>query len=173
MSININVSDLLSFEKEKIILKDEYELEPLSYAGEEISFLSPLKVDIFLERIRSGILLSGKISTNVELSCSRCLKKFPFRVETKIREIFTFKEKMELFKDEETVKEILPEKIVDIEPSIKEMLILSLPTKPLCDPECKGLCPVCGENLNEHQCDCETEFIDERLKILKKLKDSM
>lgn len=173
MSIIINVSDLFSFEKEKIALEDEYQLEPISYAGEEIVFLSPLKAKASLIRIKSGILLEGKISAEVELTCSRCLKRFPLKVESRIRETFASRENLYLFEDEETVKEISPERTVDIEPSIREMMILSLPAKPLCEQECKGLCPVCGENLNEHQCGCETEFIDERLKILKKLKDSM
>lgn len=173
MSITINVSELISFEKDKIFIKKDYPLKPIIYAGEEIPFLYPLKTDLTLLRIKSGILLGGKINAKVELACSRCLKKFSFKIEAEVRETFAFPENMHLFEEEEAVKEISLDKTIDIEPSIREMIILSIPIKPLCDPECKGLCPVCGTDLNKGECTCKTEFVDERLKILKKLRDSM
>lgn len=55
--------------------------------------------------------------------------------------------------------------------SVREYILLELPTKFLCKPDCKGLCPQCGKNLNEGKCSCSARQVDPRLEILKKLID--
>jgi uncharacterized protein len=59
---------------------------------------------------------------------------------------------------------------VDIFPTLVSDIILEIPIKPLHDEECQGLCPVCGQNLNEGDCDCEVETVDPRLAKLKDFK---
>ncbi len=56
---------------------------------------------------------------------------------------------------------------LDITEDIRDMVILSLPMKPLCSDTCKGLCPKCGTNLNEEKCNCVLEEIDPRLEKLR------
>jgi uncharacterized protein len=64
---------------------------------------------------------------------------------------------------------ILPEDgHIDLEPLAREYLILEVPINPTCKPDCKGLCPVCGENLNEQDCGHRKEDIDPRFSVLKK-----
>jgi len=58
---------------------------------------------------------------------------------------------------------------IDLSPLVREYMLLDIPIKPLCSTDCKGLCPVCGENLNETQCGHTTESIDPRLAVLKSL----
>jgi uncharacterized protein len=58
---------------------------------------------------------------------------------------------------------------LDVAPLIRELAWLAIPMKHLCDPECKGLCPQCGVNLNEEPCQCEEIRIDPRLAPLREL----
>jgi len=58
---------------------------------------------------------------------------------------------------------------VDLSEPLREIILLSLPMHAVCRPDCRGLCPQCGQNLNFGQCDCQKEEIDPRLAILKQL----
>jgi uncharacterized protein len=78
------------------------------------------------------ILLSGRIRGSWDLSCARCLSEFRARYAARVEETYP----MEL---EE----------IDCEGEVREALVLSVPVKPLCRPDCRGLCPQCGANLNE------------------------
>lgn len=60
---------------------------------------------------------------------------------------------------------------LDLDELMRADILLELPTKFLCKEDCKGLCPVCGKNLNEGSCDCNLHQIDPRLEVLKKLID--
>ena len=61
-------------------------------------------------------------------------------------------------------------KVIDLEPIIREHLLLALPMSAVCREDCSGLCTNCGQNLNEKQCGCETKFVDPRLAALKNIK---
>jgi uncharacterized protein len=58
---------------------------------------------------------------------------------------------------------------IDLEQLMRERFEMSLPMKPLCSEDCRGLCPVCGTNLNRGSCDCKTDWEDPRLAALKTL----
>ena len=60
---------------------------------------------------------------------------------------------------------------IDLAPLVRELAMLDMPMQPLCRPDCHGLCMTCGQNLNEKDCDCETEEIDPRLVALRDLLD--
>jgi uncharacterized protein len=59
---------------------------------------------------------------------------------------------------------------VDLAPLLREAMILSLPTVPLCSDECRGLCPHCGANRNVGRCGCHDDWVDPRLAVLRSLK---
>jgi uncharacterized protein len=112
-------------------------------------------VDVRLDAVyRDGkIHVSGSLRTNVVLDCSRCLKSLTFPIEGDYEDEFLVEDITELGTNE----------------LVKEIIYTSLPLKPLCVEACKGLCTVCGENLNEKQCGCHVDKVDHRLAILKKL----
>ena len=64
---------------------------------------------------------------------------------------------------------IVPDGMLDIGSLAKEDVILELPSKLLCSPDCKGLCSICGKNLNEEECGCVDDVTDPRLAVLKDL----
>jgi uncharacterized protein len=141
----------------------EREFFPVEAETAHIKFLSPVIFDIVLENTGSGIRVKGHIKSSIELECSRCLSEFAFPVDWNIDEIFYTGVPLE--EDGYTVKD---EKI-DLGPPTEEEFVLAIPIKPLCDEACKGICPICGQPIDEAHKPHEEMKIDARLEILKKL----
>ncbi|MCS7252735.1 MAG: DUF177 domain-containing protein [Armatimonadota bacterium] len=106
------------------------------------------------------IIVHGTVSGTVVLRCSRCLKpteclvETEFEAECEVRNFFAMAEGNYEGLDEE-VTSIFDESTVDVTELTRQALILALPLQPLCSADCKGICPVCGADLNEGQCSCE------------------
>ena len=149
----INLSDLKDIGgRKKVSL--ELEHHDLEFVNRKIEIEKPIQLELEIFNTRDSFAVEGTLKAELILSCSRCLKKYSSPVELDISED-VLKSEME---DEEEL--YLDEIIVD-------NIILSLPMKPLCSDDCKGICPECGQNLNEGECDCEVEALDPRLAKLK------
>lgn len=149
-------------------------LDDLTIISEAVIITSPLKGELRVEKVGTEIFVRGHTSTEIELSCSRCLNNF--RKEVSLDIALTYHPLSELKGDE--VYELHDDEMevdfysgdeIDIGSLIEEELILSIPMKPLCREDCKGLCPNCGADLNISSCECPGEVIDERFAVLKKL----
>lgn len=116
--------------------------------------------------IKSGksYILEGTGQTNVPLACDRCLETFNENIHIKFHQKYTTKCGS---KDEEAI--FLTTDEIDLEDIITEAVSLKIPMKRLHDENCKGICAVCGANLNEKSCDCDVTEIDPRLVGLKDL----
>lgn len=154
-----------------IALKDEdFDLG----TGEElVTSLAPVEFEVHLDRIGQNVLASGHLSTMVGLTCSRCLRVFSLKIEEDFRVAYQRKERTlegehELMAGELDV-EFLEGDEIDVNNLIRENIILGLPLQPLCIENCQGLCPKCGQNLNEGHCQCVRQGEDPRFQILKKL----
>ncbi|TYB35229.1 MAG: DUF177 domain-containing protein [Flexistipes sinusarabici] len=124
--------------------------------------------------VNENFILTGNLNITIKDSCDRCLRKFNEDIEEKILiEIVkessadTKTEEIEL-KDEDMGLYFVSEEHIDLEEIISQEAVLLRPVKRLCDQECKGLCPICGTNLNEEYCSCKQEK-DDRWADLKKL----
>ena len=118
-----------------------------------------------LSKTQRGIIAEIRASGTVSANCARCLKEIDAKIATDFTELYAFDERgnteAELF---------VPEGgIIDFLPLVREYLLLDVPMNPLCRPDCKGLCPNCGTNWNESECDCDLEAIDPRMAKLKDL----
>ncbi|MBV9215208.1 MAG: DUF177 domain-containing protein [Acidobacteria bacterium] len=118
--------------------------------------------------------VSGAISANVELACTRCLEPVEHHLDIAFDDVFV--EAASETRDEET--ELSPDAMneslvvggkVDLAETVREQIILELPDPVLCSEDCKGLCPKCGENRNLIDCKCESDDIDPRWAALKNL----
>jgi uncharacterized protein len=116
-------------------------------------------------RTGKGLLVQVKMHAQTMNECVRCLQGIPLPLDIEFTELYAFSA------DSSTDSElILPESgQIDLRPLVREEMLLAVPINPLCDPECKGLCPICGENRNETECDHDIEVIDPRLSVLKSL----
>ena len=154
---------------------------PISYLqgphGEEekgTRLASGVKGSLFLRRASNGIEVKGRVGTAVCLNCSRCLKEFVLPVGSEFEAFFLFKEYASKEEENELSPaeldiSFLPEGGLEMRDIIEEQIWLSMPMKPLCHDECKGLCSVCGADLNLGECGCDRSHIDPRFAVLKDL----
>jgi DUF177 domain-containing protein len=114
-----------------------------------------IEVDAGLEAISEGVVADGRISAPWRAECRRCLRPVDGRVEVEFRELFEARPR-----EGETYA--LGHEEVDLEPLIREAVLLALPLAPLCRAECEGICPTCGADLNEGPCGCPPAGRDPR-----------
>ncbi|WP_239617104.1 YceD family protein [Cohnella mopanensis] len=147
-------------------LQGTLDLKELFRNNAEYSPLEPMKYNLVAKAADDRILVSGQLSCDVRMQCSRCLDKFDETVLVPFEEQFRIVEngEAELSEDDEAVP--VTEERIDLSPYLAEELVVQLPYAPLCSEDCKGLCPECGMNLNEQSCGCNTEKIDPRMAAL-------
>jgi len=126
----------------------------------------------------SKVFVSGNLKTWITTYCSRCLKPFKQEVKGEFWEEFkvnlnleeTFESSNDLSLSVEAANELeIKGSFLDLREYIRQLFIVFQEWKPLCDPDCQGICSECGVNLNEATCTCIQEAIDPRLAPLKEL----
>jgi uncharacterized protein len=137
-------------------------LSDLGNGAAEVGTSTPVDLDLELERISEGIVVRGEISASWTAPCSRCLEPVSGEISVHVDELFET-EPLE----GETYR--LEEDVIDLEPMVRDALLLELPLVPLCRPDCAGLCATCGVNHNVASCDCATDEPDPRWAALRSL----
>lgn len=152
----------------------DYELNDERLDLGEGLVVQPVQGDVRLTRTLKGVLADVDPHGIVNLECGRCLTlmeqplSFPFSEEFYQTVVVTTGAPLDR-PEEPDVFLINELHMLDLEPAMREYALISLPMLPLCNADCKGLCPQCGANLNEGPCDCDTEEVDERFEALKRL----
>jgi len=128
-----------------------------------------------LEKHGRDILVRGHLTGNLELNCSRCLEGFWAAVQSDFDLLLMPGPEPVSAEAEELAApdldlDFYTGEVVDLEGILREQIILMLPLKPLCAENCKGLCPLCGANLNREGCRCKAEKVDSPFAALAKLK---
>ena len=129
-----------------------------------------------VDRLRDGYRLVGRLTTRLRVLCCRCVELCETPVETAFdlrylpQDRNTGDGESEIGDDDLSTAFYRDEQI-DLGQLMREQFYLVLPMKPLCRAECRGLCSVCGRNLNVSQCGCSAEWQDSRLDTLKGLLD--
>jgi uncharacterized protein len=132
-----------------------------------------LAFDIFKDK--QQFRLVGSVQTTLQLPCSRCLEPFTWPVDASFELRYqphtenTGDDEVEIEEDDLSTAFYENDEI-DLGQLMREQFLLSLPMKPLCGDGCKGLCAVCGINLNRESCDCKRDWEDPRFEALKELK---
>ena len=123
-----------------------------------------VEADVTLESLSGpAILATGTVGAPWEGECVRCLGR-PDRLRVAVRELY------EPGSDNEETYPLVGDQ-VDLEPLVRDAVLLELPLAPLCADDCQGLCPVCGVNRNQTSCTCAAEIRDPRWSALDQLKD--
>lgn len=120
------------------------------------------------------ISILGDISTDITVECDRCLSDFLYHIETSVDDSFYDKVYLTSEQEENLREQGVPFRVyeddrLDVLPSIVEALLLEFPIKLICNENCKGLCSVCGRNLNKDSCSCVNDDVDPRMLRLKEL----
>jgi uncharacterized protein len=145
----------------------------------------PAHVEAHLTKVERRVLVDGHASAPLTAPCGRCLT--PVSVDVPVDFEITFVPAEETgrgdappdrepahtggsFSADAVNEESYSGKVVDLDPVVREQLLLAVPSYPVCGEGCKGLCSVCGANLNERDCGCDRHVPDPRWAGLEKLK---
>jgi uncharacterized protein len=126
---------------------------------------------------RSGneVRVRGKVNARAELDCDRCLTSVIVTVETEFDVAYIPSPDRSLGNGElqadDMRQSVFDGEAIDVDELVREQVLLALPSRALCDEECKGLCPVCGKNRNIDACECGAAEVDPRWTALEKLRD--
>lgn len=107
---------------------------------------APLHLDLRLESVVEGVLVSGVVQAPVTGECARCLDALDQTVEADVQVLYTYDAPLEGEEGDGDVT-ALDGDLADLEPAVRDALVLQLPHAPLCDDDCPGLCDQCGERL--------------------------
>ena len=143
----------------------------LDFAGREeqgARFLTPVSVTGEFVNIGGSIELEAAASCIMEYSCDRCCETFKSDFSCSFKEIFK-KEDSRVEDAQNPDAVVLKGTEIEIDEIVLANVLVNLPTKRLCHEDCKGLCPNCGNNLNQSSCNCDTRPADPRFDILDKL----
>ncbi len=114
---------------------------------------SPIELDLRLESVLEGVLVSGVADLQVSAECSRCLETFDWHEEVDLTELFRYPAtdaRGAIVEEEDESEDPLPEvqdDLIDLQPILRDAVVLDLPLAPLCSEDCPGLCPECGIRL--------------------------
>lgn len=138
-----------------------------------------LKLDLWLESSPDGIRVKGSLRGSITMECTRCLEEYRQELDIQVDEFYRrpglgavtpegkpLPREMEVPEEDEY---IIEEGTIDLNVLVNDAVLLSLPIKHLCSPECRGICPYCGTDLNRGTCDCRVEDVDPRLEVLRRL----
>jgi uncharacterized protein len=124
---------------------------------------TPVRIDALFESVVEGILVSGTLSGQISYRCARCLRDFSGEFDVRVRELFAHAPR------EDGDEYPITEGVIDLEPMVRDALVLSMPFSPLCKDDCLGLCSRCGGDRNLGECACAPEM-DARWAALSSLK---
>jgi uncharacterized protein len=142
-------------------------------AEPDAEFNAPLKIEVDITREGNEYYVRGTVATLIRVKCARCLG--PAEVESvgEFEGIFGWRKTAQPFLDISLDSDMHkfggPE--LDIGPLIREAVLMTIPIAALCCPDCAGLCPQCGADLNQGKCSCQPAEFDPRWSQLKNLLD--
>jgi uncharacterized protein len=169
LSLESVVDEPLRFSTELAVTAEAIDREPLLA-------LSPLRMTGEVMRIEGGYAFTAELAYEGELECSRCLAGYPFRQDEAFSLVLyprrPAREELELSKPDLDAL-YYDEPLVRLAPIAEERVQMALPMKPLCRPDCRGLCAGCGKDLNLGPCACVRDEIDPRWEALRALREKV
>jgi len=160
-----------------------YPIDAFGLDGEDFRLIEPVSLVADVRRDGRTVHLTGQLKARLETACGRCLEPFAVPVDVQLALRFLpapadpAPEKAQADEVEDEISEDdlgvshYQDEALDLGEMMREQFILAQPMKPLCRPDCAGLCPVCGINRNREQCTCQTAWVDPRMEPLARLKN--
>ncbi|SFO37469.1 uncharacterized protein SAMN05660359_02947 [Geodermatophilus obscurus] len=123
---------------------------------------APVHLRLRLESVMEGVLVSGDVEVPVEGQCARCLDPVEDTLELDVQELFAYPgSTTEATSEEDEVRLVEGERI-DLEPMVRDTVVLALPLSPTCTEDCAGLCAGCGQRVDDLPADHSHELVDPR-----------
>jgi uncharacterized protein len=159
----VHVADLRRSPGSRRPVSLEAVLDDLAVTGSSVPEGAPVQADLVVESVPDGIVVTGTVTAPWAGSCRRCLGPAAGEVRVALREIY------EPHPVEGETWPLEGDR-VDVEPVVREAVLLELPMVPLCRETCAGICPECGIDRNAGECDCLVEVRDDRWAALAELR---
>lgn len=159
----IDISDVLSCENKEVTKEVQIELTSFTSRLGEFPVMKKSPIDLRIaNQENKRLLIEGDVDLTVSIPCGRCLQEVPtdihFTIEKEIRL------ENSIIKDEEMEDaDYLIGPNLDMEKLIYGEILVNWPMKVLCREDCKGICKVCGKNLNKGECGCQRTELDPRM----------
>ena len=129
---------------------------------------SPVDLDLRLEAVMEGVLVTGSASAELTGECARCLEPIEDEIDVRFQELFVYDDQ-DYSSGEDDEVSTLEGDLVDLEPLLRDAVVLALPFQPLCQDDCPGLCPECGARLADDPDHTHEAPIDPRWAALTEL----
>lgn len=165
----IDLSDIIKDYGGRMNVSALIEMDDTDFLGESFEFQKPLSINGTIVNNTKSLELSAKAEGEMQVHCARCSKPFIVPVKFRINEVLV-PEDAET-SDEETV--VFSGEELDISEIVQNSFLMSVSGKYLCSEDCKGLCPTCGADLNDGECNCVNDDIDPRWADLQKIMKNM
>jgi uncharacterized protein len=122
---------------------------------------SPVELDLRLEAVMEGVLVTGSASAELAGECARCLEPIEDEIDVRFQELFVYDDQGYSSEEDDEVS-TLEGDLLDLEPLLRDAVVLALPFQPRCSDDCPGLCPECGARLQDDPDHAHEEPIDPR-----------
>lgn len=123
---------------------------------------SQVDLDLRLEAVMEGVLVTGEASVELAGECARCLEPISDELEVDFQELFVYEDQRDPSEEEDDEVSMLRGDLVDLEPLLRDAVVLALPFQPLCQDDCPGLCPECGARLADDPDHAHEAAVDPR-----------
>ncbi|PKQ10314.1 MAG: hypothetical protein CVT69_00300 [Actinobacteria bacterium HGW-Actinobacteria-9] len=148
----VDVSEIAHDLGASVVIDDRIDVGDLTVGETVFAAAGPAKVDVTVTNGGDGIVAYGTIEAHFVTECSRCLEPFTLEVVGDVEGFYTTPEKAEELPEDQEWEPLAD--TIDLAHAFDAALRINMPFAPLHDPDCAGICPVCGTDLNVTACDC-------------------
>ena len=166
----IDLSDIIKDYGGKLNISEDFKMEDVDFMGEQFTFIGDCHLSGYIMNNTKSLDFCGVVTGKAEAHCARCQKPVIIDVEFPISEVLV-REDGEISEDEDAV--VYSGHEIEVSDILINSFLMNVSGKYLCSEDCKGLCPHCGTDLNESNCDCDKEYIDPRWEKLAEIMKNM
>ena len=172
MPYKVEIRSLLESLSSSRTLHGEFDASDIELGGQPFSFNGPVTFEVTLTNSGAGIVASGTARATLETPCVRCLCDTRVAMEAEVDGVYVRPGHANEFPEEQEVELIGDDSTIDLEPAIMASVVVELPFAPVHDADCKGICPVCGGDLNITECGCVAPAKPSPFDVLKSFADT-
>lgn len=166
----IDLSEVLSGQQKSLVKNTEMEMKEIRLVQGVFPVKKASSVFLNIERIKKReLMITGMADVTIEIPCDRCLKGVDVDFHLQIQKHVNLDADAEKTDQELDESNFIDGYNLDVDKLLYNEILIGWPMKILCSEDCKGICNVCGQNLNEGDCDCEDTSLDPRMSVIRDL----
>ena len=166
----INLSDIIKDYGGRLELSESFKMPETQFMGEDFTFPENCTLVGVIANNTKSLELKAEVKGKMVVHCARCRRPLTVDICFPVQEVLV-REDAEFSEDDEVL--VYSGNEIDLSEAIIGSFLLNVSGKYLCSEDCKGLCPVCGTDLNVASCDCDKDIIDPRLMKLAEIMKNM